>query len=462
MGYRLGITVALALGVAAAAFAAFSTAGVRDDAAPTTTVKVGVREWAFDLSQESAPAGTVTFAITNTGQSEPHDFAVDGRTSAVVMPGESTTLTVDFDQPGVYPYVDTRADTDHEMYGSFTVTGTVVTTTAASTTVAQTTTTATPTVSRSSLPLKHVADAPLPGEASRFDYQSVDPSRRRLFIAHMGDGHVVVFDLARRRVVKDIPNVPDAHGVLVAPKLRRLYVAATGDGQLVTFEERTFRQVRRSPAGSYPDGIAYDSRDELVFVSDESGHQEKVFHSRTGAPAGSVALPADAGNVQYDAPSRRILVAAGSKNVLAVIDPRRRRIVRQVELPGCDHAHGLHLDTVRRLAFVACEGNAKLLLLDLKTMRVLQTQSVGDDPDVLDFDPGLRRLYVAAESGVVSVFAEKNRRLTKIGEAKLEDNAHSVAVDPRTHLVYFPLEDVGGKPVLRIMRPTETGRAAAS
>ena len=62
----------------------------------------------------------------------------------------------------------------------------------------------------------------------------------------------------------------------------------------------------------------------------------------------------------------------------------------------------------------------------------------------------------------MSVFAEKNRRLTKIGEAKLEDNAHSVAVDPRTHLVYFPLEDVGGKPVLRIMRPTGTGRAAAS
>ena len=299
MTRRFVITVAVA-----AAFAALSTAGVRDDAAPATTVRVGVREWAFDLSRESAPAGTVTFAITNTGQSEPHDFAVNGRTSAVLMPGESTTLTVDFSRPGVYPYVDTRADTDHEMYGSFTVTGPAVTT-AATTTVAQTTTTAAPTGTRSSLPLKHVADVPLPGNASRFDYQSVDPSRRRLFIAHMGDGHVVVFDLARRRVVKDIPDVPDAHGVLVAPKLRRLYVAATGDSQLVTFDERTFRQVRRAPAGSYPDGIAYDSRDDLVFVSDESGHQEKVFHARTGAPAGSVALPADAGNVQYDAPSRR-------------------------------------------------------------------------------------------------------------------------------------------------------------
>jgi hypothetical protein len=32
-------------------------------------------------------------------------------------------------------------------------------------------------------------------------------------------------------------------------------------------------------------------------------------------------------------------------------------------------------------------------------------------------------------------------------------HAHSVAVDPATHLVYFPLENVGGQPVLRIMAP---------
>jgi hypothetical protein len=30
--------------------------------------------------------------------------------------------------------------------------------------------------------------------------------------------------------------------------------------------------------------------------------------------------------------------------------------------------------------------------------------------------------------------------------------AHSVAVDPTTHLVYLPLEDVEGKPVLRILQ----------
>jgi hypothetical protein len=34
----------------------------------------------------------------------------------------------------------------------------------------------------------------LPGAAVRFDYQSFDPSSRRLYIAHMNASQLVVFD----------------------------------------------------------------------------------------------------------------------------------------------------------------------------------------------------------------------------------------------------------------------------
>src|SRR5258708_24209627 len=32
-------------------------------------------------------------------------------------------------------------------------------------------------------------------------------------------------------------------------------------------------------------------------------------------------------------------------------------------------------------------------------------------------------------------------------------HAHTVCVDPNTHLVYFPLENIDGHPLLRIMEP---------
>jgi len=83
-------------------------------------------------------------------------------------------------------------------------------------------------------------------------------------------------------------------------------------------------------------------------------------------------------------------------------------------------------------------------------MQVGPPLSVGKDPDVLAFDPGAKRLYVAAESGHVKIFQVANRALEELGDLHLP-HAHSVAVDPKTHLIYFPLENLEGKPVLRIV-----------
>ena len=243
------------------------------------------------------------------------------------------------------------------------------------------------------LPLKTVATVPLPGGSSRLDYASVDPGRHRLYMAHLGGGLVIVFDTKKRRVVKSIP-APGAHGVLSVPSLGRV--------------------TARSPAGEYPDGIAYDPDHRRVFVSDESGGAAIVF-TAAGHRIGSVDLGGEAGNVQYDPVAKHVLADVQSRNEVAVINPLTKRVIRRVSLPGCDHDHGLNVDAPRRLAFVACDGNSKLLTLDLRTMKVIATAAIGGSPDVLAFDAGLRRLYVAAETGEVSVFQERGRKLSKLG-----------------------------------------------
>lgn len=300
-----------------------------------------------------------------------------------------------------------------------------------------------------SLPLKTVATVPLPGGSSRLDYASVDPGRHRLYMAHLGGGLVIVFDTKRRRVVKTIP-APGAHGVLAVPSIGRVYASATDEQKLLTIDSRTNRVLASAPAGSYPDGIAYDLHDRRVFVSDESGGKEYVF-TAAGHPVGSIDLGGEAGNVQYDPKTRHVLADVQTQNVVAVIDPRTRRIIKRVALPGCNHDHGLYVDATRRLAFVACDENARLLTLDLRTMKVTGNASVGGSPDVLAFDTGLHRLYVSAETGDVAVFQERGRSLKKLGQELLAPEAHVVAVDSTTHLVYFPLQS---GPKLLIMRPT--------
>lgn len=158
----------------------------------------------------------------------------------------------------------------------------------------------------------------------------------------------------------------------------------------------------------------------------------------------------------FDPKSGRILVAVHGKNDLVSIDPATAQIVARTALPGIENPHGIALDVEGRLAFVAGEGNGMLAVVDLEHLRVLETHKVANGPDVLAFDPGWRRLYVATESGGVSVFTEDGsgasgaKRLVRDGDISMP-HAHTVAVDPSTHLVYFPLENVGGQAILRIM-----------
>jgi DNA-binding beta-propeller fold protein YncE len=299
-------------------------------------------------------------------------------------------------------------------------------------------------------PLRLVAEIPVPGGIGRFDYQSLDPSDGRLYIAQMGAGRLLVFDTKNDRVASSLPGFPRGTGVLAVPELHRVYVSAAGRHELVVLESPALRVRNRIRDIRFPDGIAYAAKAGKIFVSDESGERDVVVDARSDTRLGLVALGGEAGNTQYDSVGNRIWVAVQTRNQLVAIDPASEKIVGRYDLPGADHPHGLFIDAPHRLAFVACEGNSRLLVFDLNSLRVTESYPVGDDPDVLAFDPGLRRLYVAAESGVVTVFQQRGPALELLGEYRAPA-AHSVLVDPATHRVYLPLESVGGRPVLRIL-----------
>jgi DNA-binding beta-propeller fold protein YncE len=308
-------------------------------------------------------------------------------------------------------------------------------------------------LSSTSRPLRTIADIPLPGTANRFDYQSYDPRRHRLFIAHLGDSTVIVFDTESRRVVKVIPGIARVHGVLAEPALGRVFATATGQNQVAIINEERLRVMTRIPGGVYPDGLAYAPPVRKLYVSDETGQAETVINVDTNRRVSSIPLGGEAGNTQFDPASEKVLVNVQSRDELIAIDPVRDVIDHRYPLPGCNTNHGLHLDPAVHLAYIACTGNDRLLVFDLDSLRVLQRHAVGRDPDVIDFDPGLRILYVASESGTVSVFRRDGRALVKLGDVRVAPHAHSIVVDTQTHFAYLPLQDVNGSPVLRVMAP---------
>jgi DNA-binding beta-propeller fold protein YncE len=300
--------------------------------------------------------------------------------------------------------------------------------------------------------LSVVREVPLPGPANRFDYQSVDPAMGRIYMNHMNAGRTVVFDADHGKVVTEIMDLPRATGVWAVPAHHQVYVSAAGAHEVAVIDDRTLRITARVGGIRFPDGIAFAPEADKVFVSDESGGADVVIDAKTNTKRATIELGGEAGNTHYDSVSHCILVAVQTKNQWVAIDPVSERIVQRYDLPGSDHPHGFELDQEGRLAFISCEGNAALLVVDLRTMKVIQSLEVADGPDVLAWDAAWRRLYVAAESGVLAAYWLDDRTLRSIGEVRAP-HAHTVSVDPRTHLVYLPLENVAGHPLLRIFEP---------
>jgi YVTN family beta-propeller protein len=305
--------------------------------------------------------------------------------------------------------------------------------------------------------LVKVADTPLSGAATRFDYQDIDTALGNLVIAHMNDNAVVISNLSDGSLVKTLPNIPVARGIAIADDVGRIFVTSS-PSTLVIIDNAALTEITRVTTGNAPDGVGWDPVDKVVGVSDQqAGALSLIASSGTGTRT-PVPLGTETGNVIFD-PTRGwfwITVVGGApQNRLVAVDPVTAQVKTAISLPGCSGAHGLRLHPDAKSAFVACEVNYVLARVDLAGSSPVVTAPTGSGPDVLSIDPGLGWLYVAAESGDLTVFDITQPGVVLVGHDMPGPNSHSVAVDPATHRVFFPLMmGPSGTPVLRIMKPT--------
>lgn len=298
------------------------------------------------------------------------------------------------------------------------------------------------------LPLEQVGSIPLAVAPTRFDYQSLDVDRGLLFIAHMGSGEVIEVDLHARKIVRTISDLPDVHGVLVVPSRHRVYATTTGRNELVAFDEDNGARLWTAPTDTYPDGLAYDPKRDSVWSTNESAGTETVADATTGQVRATVRMGGEVGNVVYDEASDRMIVAVQGRDDLAIVNPATLEIVDRIATPGCGHPHGQALALGERSMFVGCESNGKLATVDLRARTVAALNDVGPTPDVIVYDATEHRIYVAAESGWVSVFERKDGRTDLLGSALLAEGAHTVALNPENHHTFFPLPTAAGPQIL--------------
>jgi DNA-binding beta-propeller fold protein YncE len=306
---------------------------------------------------------------------------------------------------------------------------------------------------QSGITLKKVASIDLPGEkGKRFDYLTIDYTHKYLLSAHLAADVSYVIDLKSDRLVKMIKDTPGAEGIEYVPELNKVYTSNRTDHTIGVIDMNKMEVVKKIPAKNKPDGSAYAAPFQKLYVSDELAKEEIVIDVNKDEVVNIISFESETGMPQYDPSTRKIYVNLQETNLFAVIDPSTDKVLGKYPVGQCIGNHGMAIDIENQLAFLVCEENSLLTIFNLRTNTPVTTLKIPSGGDVVKFDPGLKRIYVACSSGFISVIKENDpSHFVKLEDFRVQKNVHTLAVDIQTHRVYAPEQEEDGKPVSKMI-----------
>ena len=301
--------------------------------------------------------------------------------------------------------------------------------------------------------LKQVAKFDLPGPGGkRFDYLTIDADDHYLISAHLAAGQTYVIDLGTNNVVATVTDTPGAEGVEYIPELMKFYTSNAGDNTIGVVGLKQMKVVKKLKTEAKPDGSTYAPPFHKLYVSDERGKAEAIVDVTKDEIIKTLHFESETGMPQYDPVARKVYVNLQDENIFAVIDPATDEVVGKYPVGRCKGNHGMTLDPDNHRAFLSCEGNELMTVFDLDTHAPIAFLEMPGGPDVIKFDSGLGRIYVACSSGAIAVFHQDDPdHYRKLEDFPVQKKVHSLAVDPKTHRVYTPEQEEDGKPVARMV-----------
>src|SRR5215471_6787227 len=293
-------------------------------------------------------------------------------------------------------------------------------------------------------------DVPGP-KGKRFDYLIIDASRNLLFSTHLGAGLLYAIDLGTNKVVKTFEDLPGIEGVEIAPDVKKAYTSNWLENKIGVIDLQQMKLIKKIPTESKPDGIAYAAPFHKIYVSDERAKAEAVVDVTKDEVVTTLHFQSETGNPRYDPVSKRVYVNLQDKNVIAEIDPATDKEIAEYPVGKCKGNHGMALDSEHRLAFLSCEENDMMTVFSLNSHQPIAYFPQAKGGDVIAFDPGLKRIYVAGYDGAISVFQEEDpAHFRKLGDVPVQKKVHSLAIDPDNHRVYAPEQEENGAPAAKI------------
>ena len=273
-------------------------------------------------------------------------------------------------------------------------------------------------------PSYHLSQTVALGAPDKWDYLQFDQASHRLYIAHGTE--VTVIDGPSGKIIGRVGGLTGAHGIALVPGVGRGY--ATNKGLATAFDLASLDHLADIPAHAGADATITDPATNHVFVMNGKGRDITAIDPQSNTVLGSVAL---GGKPEFNAVDGKgaLFVNIEDKSQVVRVNTTSLRIEARWPVPQCQEPHGLAIDAQSRRLFVGCV-NARLLVLDADTGRVVATLPIGKGSDAVVFDARRKIIFSSNGEGSVSMIAETGPdSFAALPPVPTEPGARTMALD---------------------------------
>jgi DNA-binding beta-propeller fold protein YncE len=273
------------------------------------------------------------------------------------------------------------------------------------------------------------------GGAGGFDYLSVDPDARRLYVSH--GTKAVVIDLEKDAVVGEIADTPRIHGIAIAPELGRGFTSNGGEAKASIFDLKTLQTLSKVETGPNPDAILYEPGRQEVYTFNGRGNSATVIEAKTGKVVTTIKLDGKPEFAVADAKAGRIYNNLEDKSAIAAIDTKSHQVVTNWPIAPGEEASGMAIDVEHHRLFSGCHNNL-MVMVDTDSGKVVASVPIGDGVDANAFDPGTQLAFASCGDGTTTIAHEDSPgKLTVVQKLVTQRGARTMALDPKTHKIYL-------------------------
>ena len=298
-------------------------------------------------------------------------------------------------------------------------------------------------------PLAFERSIPLTGVKGRIDHFAYDPSRRRLFVAALGNGTVEAVDLADGRPAGHIAGLKGPQGLAYLADRDELAVATGGDGTVRFYRASDLQLVGETRVGGDADNLRVQPGSGLLIIGSDD---LAVVDPATRAKTAGIALPAHAEGFQVDA--GRVYVNLPDAGEVGVVDLKAGALAARWPNAGRRFNYPLAMDRETGEVAVVYRLPARLVTFDPMTGAQRQALATCGDADDLFFDAPRKRLYVLCGAGRVDVFERAGSDLRRRGEIRTAPGSRTGFFAPSEDRLYVaaPARD-GHEAAILVLRP---------